>query len=469
MKKTLIIFGVVFILVACMQFTISAEQSGKEISVIIPDYEILLDNASVYYYDSFYPFLNYKGVTYFPATFEYCKSMDLACGFIENEAFLIAHNPSAQSVPVYETTVNTKENTAVIPAYNIIINGKRIDNASLEYPFFNFRGVTYIPITWDFAVNEFGWTLDFTDNKFTITTEPKLYNSLGQLVEVGREELIFSEYGYFEMPQPDGTVQNIPGNIYYSVSFKTGETTRRDDYVLNNTNTGKFSNDALKVLVKDGYVYFGQQQLPGVFIEEAAPGFVKPDDAYTVDYQVNMYKLYEYSPLSVCKLNVYIANRRYDGSAYGTNVDYTYLLHDDKMIFLGANTDVSNHYVIGNYIYFNTNRYWKTIHSHALQNKQLYRLSKDGTLEQIKYPDYCNMEIIGMAQDKLYLKCTWSPEDYVEGSEVVVSLVSDGYFTYDGTHLEKIADYVYSTFDAVSPNGEILAINRRLGKVIKVK
>ena len=87
MKKTFIIFGAVFILVTSMQFAVSAKQSEKEISVVIPDYEIMLDDASVYYYDSLYPFLNYKGVTYFPATFEYCKSMDLACGFIENEAF----------------------------------------------------------------------------------------------------------------------------------------------------------------------------------------------------------------------------------------------------------------------------------------------------------------------------------------------------------------------------------------------
>lgn len=469
MKKTFIIFGAVFILVTSMQFAVSAKQSEKEISVVIPDYEIMLDDASVYYYDSLYPFLNYKGVTYFPATFEYCKSMDLACGFIENEAFLIAYNPSVQSVPVYETTVNTKENTAVVPTYNIIINGKKIDNTSLEYPFFNFRGVTYIPMTWDFAVNEFGWTLDFAGNKLTITTEPKLYTSLGQLVEVGREELIFSEYGYFEMPQPDGTVQNIPGVIYYSVSFETGETTRRDDYVLNNINTGKFSNDVVDVSVKDGYVYYGEQQLSGVFIEEAAPGFVKPDNVHTVDYQVNMYKTDKYAPLTVCELNVYTANRRNDGSAYGTNSDYTYLLQDGKMIFIGTNTEVSDAYVIGDYIYFNTNKYWKTFHSYAMQNKELYRLSKDGTLEQIEYPNYNNIEIIGLAEDKLYLKCTWSPNDYVEGSEVVTSLVSDGYFTYDGTNLEKISDYVYSTFDAVSPYGEILAINRRLGKVIKVK
>ncbi len=74
-----------------------------------------------------------------------------------------------------------------------------------------------------------------------------------------------------------------------------------------------------------------------------------------------------------------------------------------------------------------------------------------------------------MSQGKLYLKCTWSPTDMVLGSEVVTSLMSDGYFTFDGTNLERIAHYVYSTYDAVSPDGEILSINRRLDKIIKVK
>lgn len=439
------------------------------ITVIIPDYEIVLNDTPVYYYDSVYPFLNYKGITYFPATFEYCKSMNLACGFKDGESFMIAYNPSFEAVPVYETTSNTKENIAVIPGYNIIINGRKTNNSKLEYPIFNFRGVTYFPMTWEFAVEEFGWQMDFSEKRFAITTDTSR-DDLGQLVEVRDDDVIFREYGYFEMPQPDGSVLNVPGLIYYSVSFETGEIVRRDDYTQDCEPKNKklVYDEKIEVSVKDGYVYFGEQQLEGVFINEVSPDFVKPDDVEKVEYSATMYKS-GLEPLTVCKLNIYVANRRSDGSAYGTDGDYTYLLHNGKMIFIGSCLTISNPYVLGDCVYFNTNKYWKTFSSHPMQNKQLIRLLPDGRVEQVKYTDYNNMEIIGMANGLLYLKCTWSPTDSTEGSEVVTSLVADGYFTFDGTELKRVADYVYSTFDAVSKDGKILAINKRLGKVIKVK
>lgn len=462
MKKISVILLLVLI---CMQFSVCAEQA---ITVTIPDYEIVLNETPVYYYDSLYPFLNYKGITYFPATFEYCKGMDLACGF-DGNAFLIAYNPSYENIPLYETAKNTKKNTAVIPSYNVIVNGKEIDNTKQQYPVFNFRGVTYFPMTWDYAVNEFGWTIDFSGKTFTITTNTSMRDDIGEKVEVDDKGIIFREYGYMEMPQPDGTVQTIPGLIYYQASFETGEIVRRDDYTQADEPKNTAKNEEVKLEVKDGYVYYKNQKLDGVFVEEASPDFVKPEDVEKVEYNVSMYKTENFKPLTVCKMNVYTAYSKKDGSRYGGDADYTYLLHNDEMIFLDGNTMVSNPYVMGDTMYFNTNKYWKTFSTHTLQNKQLMKLTPDGAVVQIKDENFNNMEIIGVADNKLYLKCTWSPEDYIEGGEVKTSLVNDGYFTFDGEKLEKVAHYVYSTYDAVSPKGEILAINRRLGKVIKVK
>ena len=216
-------------------------------------------------------------------------------------------------------------------------------------------------------------------------------------------------------------------------------------------------------------MYYGQQQLDGVFVDEASPDFVKPDDVELVEYNVSMYKTDAYLPLMVCKMNVYTAYSKKDGAMYGGNADYTYLLHNGKMIFVGGSTNISNPYVLENEIYFNTSQYVKTIMTHPLQNKQLFKLTTEDNLEQVEYDNYNNMQIIGKVQDKLYLKCTWSPYNHGEDAEVITSLVNDGYFTFDGEKLEKIAHYVYSTSDAVSPKGEIIAINRKLGKVIKVK
>lgn len=461
MKKKILVLVCAFMLL-CVPVL------AKNVNATIPDYEIILNETPVYYYDSQYPFLNYKGITYFPATYEYCRGMDLACGF-DGNSFLIAYNPSNEEIPLYETAKNTKKNTAVIPSYDVIVNGKKIENTKQEYPIFNFRGVTYFPMTWDFVVNEFGWTMNFSGNKLEISTDTSSFGNIGTIAEVKDEEVILKDYGYFEMPQPDGSVQTIPGLIYHSVNFDTLEITRRDDYTQNDEPQNKSKNEEIKVEVRDGYVYYGQQQLDGVFVDEASSDFVKPDDVEKVEYNVSMYKTDICSPLTVCKMNVYTAYSKKDGAMYGGNADYTYLLHNDKMIFVGGGTNISNPYAIEDEIYFNTNQYMKTIMTHPLQNRQLFKLTPEGVLEQVKYADYNNMQIIGKAQDKLYLKCTWSPYNHVAGGEVLTSLVNDGYFTFDGEKLEKIAHYVYSTYDAVSPKGEILAINRRLSKVIKVK
>lgn len=39
--------------------------------------------------------------------------------------------------------------------------GKCLDNSAEPYPLLNFRGVTYFPLTWRFAVEEFGWEYHF--------------------------------------------------------------------------------------------------------------------------------------------------------------------------------------------------------------------------------------------------------------------------------------------------------------------
>ncbi len=41
------------------------------------------------------------------------------------------------------------------------VNGKTVDNSREQYPLLLFRDVTYFPLTWRFAVEEFGWSYHF--------------------------------------------------------------------------------------------------------------------------------------------------------------------------------------------------------------------------------------------------------------------------------------------------------------------
>lgn len=42
-----------------------------------------------------------------------------------------------------------------------MVNGEVIDNSKEKYPLLLFRDVTYFPLTWRFAVDEFGWNYTF--------------------------------------------------------------------------------------------------------------------------------------------------------------------------------------------------------------------------------------------------------------------------------------------------------------------
>ena len=70
-KRAVNLFVILIIstMLSCFSFNVLAKDGT--VTVTIPDYQIVIDDASVYYADSIYPFLNYKGITYLPMTYEY--------------------------------------------------------------------------------------------------------------------------------------------------------------------------------------------------------------------------------------------------------------------------------------------------------------------------------------------------------------------------------------------------------------
>ena len=119
-KRAVNLFVILIIstMLSCFSFNVLAKDGT--VTVTIPDYQIVIDDASVYYADSVYPFLNYKGITYLPMTYEYSRAMNLTTGWLEGTAFMVAYQPSWESLPVYETTVNKKYDTAIVTnGYNI--------------------------------------------------------------------------------------------------------------------------------------------------------------------------------------------------------------------------------------------------------------------------------------------------------------------------------------------------------------
>lgn len=463
MKKTTSLIIIFTLLMSFCSFA-----ADTRVEVVIPDYQVIIDNSFVYYCDSLYPFINYKGITYFPMTYEYCRAMNLTTGWLRDTAFMVAYNPCDDKLPVYETRYNQKKQKAVLPSgYNIYVNGKKIDNKAQVYPLLNFRDVTYFPMTWDFAVNEFGWEISFENGIFNITTD----NNTGKnwyLTEKGTENAVLKRGYNTPLLQPDGSYKYGYLEEFFSVDYSSGELTELVGYIEKEQGQPLKKHISLDLTVKDGYVYHKEQKLDDIYIEMASDSYVKPEGVQTSEYTVTAYIDTSYEPLKVCDVQVNTVNfGEVNMQSYRGN--YTFICNNDNFIPLGLWKTVENVYTLGEDIYFNTVDYAQTIFRHYKQNRSLWKLSKDGSLTEIKYWDYNSMKIIGKANEKLYLKCMWSPENYIDSFSYSVSLVNDGYYTFDGYGLKFISPYIYSDFDIVSDNGDIIAINNKLDKITKVE
>ena len=461
MIRKLIMILITATMFCCLSFNVSAKDNT--VVVTIPDYQIIIDDSSVYYADSVYPFLNYKGITYLPMTYEYSKAMNLTTGWLEGTAFMVAYQPSDEPLPIYETTSNKKYDTAVIPTgYNIYVNAKKVDNSTAEYPLLNFRGVTYFPLTWEYGVNEFGWKMSFENNTLRIETENNT-DYRWSLVEKRDNDAVLELYYSKDIPLEDGSFRYDYFQVYYSLDYKTGELVQLDNYTLNDVNN---VNNSVDVTVNDGYVYYKDQKLDDIYIENAAKEYIKPDGVIESGYTISAWTSDNYLPLRVVDVVVNTFNYG-ENSNWGGKGNYTFVETNGKLVSLGLFKTVENVHELNGDIYFNTVDYGQTVFRHYLKNKRLWKLSEDGELTEIKYADYNSMEIIGKANDKLYLKCLWTPENHMEDAPYLVSLVNDGYYTFDGEGIKFVSPYIYSNFDIVSADGNIFAINNDLDKITK--
>lgn len=128
MKKTAV---VIMLVLSALLFGFSSHATSR-VEVVIPDYEVMIDNASVYYADSVYPFLNYKGITYLPLTYEYARAMNIAYSWLPEGKLLIFFHPCDDPLPIYETTQNVKHNDVVMPCYSICLNTEIYDGENLS-------------------------------------------------------------------------------------------------------------------------------------------------------------------------------------------------------------------------------------------------------------------------------------------------------------------------------------------------
>lgn len=207
------------------------DNTGRK-KVIVPDYPFVINGTSINFKNSQYPVISYKDITYFPMTWHYCRMLGVTTDWSHETGFRVDKAAATAELIEYEKADNTSEWNlyAVLPEYDIFVNGKKIENQNEEYPILNFRNVTYFPLTWDFIVNEFGWnyTFDSVNGLVINSAEAKKENLdnfrvigyySGDLFEEPLENLQTDKLTHimyaFLIPQADGNVLPLAeeGNV----------------------------------------------------------------------------------------------------------------------------------------------------------------------------------------------------------------------------------------------------------------
>lgn len=157
MKKIAILFS---ICILCM----ASNAYAKEVAAI-PSCAVTLNGQSVDNTYRQFPLLQYKDIVYFPMTYYDCRFLGVYTDWNEQTGtlYINTENISGAYRKYNWEWKNGKRNEIDICKFNIVVNSKVIDNSKEEYPLITFRDVTYFPLTWRFAVDEFGWEYSYDD------------------------------------------------------------------------------------------------------------------------------------------------------------------------------------------------------------------------------------------------------------------------------------------------------------------
>ncbi|HCF49320.1 MAG TPA: DUF5050 domain-containing protein, partial [Syntrophomonas sp.] len=118
---------------------------------------VVIDNSY-----SQYPLLVYKDITYFPMTYYDCRFLGLESLWNSHTGLVVVKTDVNWDYHKYSASAkNSSSYNARVASFRVTVNGKEIDNSSKKYPLLLFRNVIYFPLTWRFAVDEFGWNYSF--------------------------------------------------------------------------------------------------------------------------------------------------------------------------------------------------------------------------------------------------------------------------------------------------------------------
>ncbi|MDF2837629.1 MAG: hypothetical protein K0Q63_3269, partial [Paenibacillus sp.] len=184
--------------------------AAASVKVTLPKFEVKLNGHAVENQYREYPLLVYRGITYFPMTWNDTRMLGLETTWSQAAGLGIKQSQVTSSYAPYKTSNRNKSTySATIAASAITVNGKAIHNAKESYPLLTFRDITYFPLTWRFAHDEFGWDYKWsTAGGLSITSHNPQLQSAGLPAGAANNDVILFE-GYYYFVEKKGSTNHI--------------------------------------------------------------------------------------------------------------------------------------------------------------------------------------------------------------------------------------------------------------------
>ena len=207
----------------------------------LPTFPVTLNGRQIENATLQYPLIVYKDITYFPMTYYDCRFLSLESNYTPESGLSINKTGISGDYNGYKISgKNLTSGTAQTATFSIRVNGKAIDNSKEQYPLLVYKDITYFPLTWRFAVDEFGWEYSF-DNAHGLVINsvsrgsgsatggsfaPAPSSSEGEIITVGPSEQILTMAGWAGEYNDNDVMTKTEFVLYFSgwpLSFSTSD------------------------------------------------------------------------------------------------------------------------------------------------------------------------------------------------------------------------------------------------------
>ena len=290
------------------------------VQVTLPTFDVTINGIKIDNATRQYPLIVYKDITYFPMTYDDCRFLGLESNYTAKDGLDIDKTGIGGRYNDYKMQEsNPKKAAAQIAAFPIRLNGKTIDNNKEAYPLLLYKDITYFPLTWQFAVDGFGWDYSFDLSRGLVISSNNNYSKeyLIALVQNAIEKLQTSEWLTYTFRNTTHGVNNVTGILrehpasgtkWYSVTTAM-ENDYNDEGYLDNT---KNPTAIAHYLLLDEKLYYSensvnwQPQDSSSFVFPTVPAMAEMmqtlsdsdyEDAYETlsrNYEMNKTKDYPY-------------------------------------------------------------------------------------------------------------------------------------------------------------------------------